>query len=68
MIKILKYGTLHQVHCSKCGATLQYDENEDLKQKIVKDYFLSKRTENFIVCPQCDNEILIAKTPMYSII
>ena len=30
MIKILKPGYLKEVTCDKCGAVLQYNENEDV--------------------------------------
>lgn len=31
MIKIIKPGCLKETQCSKCGAVLSYDENDDVE-------------------------------------
>ena len=36
MIKILVPGTLKRINCGKCGAVLQYDEKEDVKEECIK--------------------------------
>ena len=62
MIKILVPGTLKRIKCVKCGALLQYDEKEDVKEeenKLTK--FPSKFSckQKFIVCPQCWYKIIL---------
>lgn len=51
MIKIIKPGFLKETQCSKCGAVLSYDENED-----VETY---RKPVKYITCPQCKNEIVL---------
>lgn len=36
MIKIIKPGYLKEIQCSKCGAVLSYDENEDVETRYEK--------------------------------
>lgn len=36
MIKILVPGTLKRINCGKCGAVLQYDEKEDIKEECIE--------------------------------
>jgi transcription initiation factor IIE alpha subunit len=36
MIKIIKQGYLKEIQCSKCGAVLSYDENEDVETRYEK--------------------------------
>lgn len=40
MIKILVPGTLKRINCGKCGAVLQYDEKEDVKEECIEKCFL----------------------------
>lgn len=61
MIKILVPGTLKRIKCGKCGALLQYDEKEDVKEeenKMAKFPSISCK-QKFIVCPQCWNKIIL---------
>ena len=39
MIKILVPGTLKRINCGKCGAVLQYDEKEDVKEECIEKMF-----------------------------
>lgn len=39
MIKILVPGTLKRIKCGKCGAVLQYDEKEDVKEECIEKMF-----------------------------
>lgn len=36
MIEILVHGNLKRVKCQKCGALLQYDEKEDMKEECIE--------------------------------
>lgn len=60
MIKIIKPGTLREVTCNNCGAVLRYDTTEDIKTEDVKTFLAnSGRTQQYIVCPQCKNKIVL---------
>lgn len=62
MIKILVPGTLKRIKCGKCGALLQYDEKEDVKEKenkMTKFPSTFSCKQKFIVCPQCWNKIIL---------
>jgi DNA-directed RNA polymerase subunit RPC12/RpoP len=74
MIKILRPGTLQQIDCSNCGALLSYDEATDVQESTLPscgslvakpDYSLPKpiqAKEYYIVCPQCNNKIILSAT------
>ena len=63
MIKIIKPGYLKEIQCSKCGAVLSYDENEDVETRYEKG--IASITETYrkpvkyLTCPQCKNEIVL---------
>lgn len=63
MIKIIKPGYLKEAQCSKCGAVLSYDENEDVETRHEKGIASTMETYRkpvkYITCPQCNNEIIL---------
>lgn len=64
MIKIIKHGTLREVTCNNCGAVLRYDTTEDIKTENVKSFLVNsveayKREQQYIICPQCENKIVL---------
>lgn len=66
MIKILVPGTLKRIKCVKCGALLQYDEKEDVKEENIEKHFATNMPSGFgykqkyIVCLQCKNKIILS--------
>lgn len=68
MIKILVSGTLKRIKCGKCGALLQYDEKEDVKEENIEKHFATNMPSGFgykrkyIICPQCKNKIILSST------
>jgi DNA-directed RNA polymerase subunit RPC12/RpoP len=72
MIKILRPGTLQQIGCSHCGALLSYDEATDVQKSTLpsssvakSDYSLLEAIqakEYYIICPQCNNKIILSAT------
>ena len=68
MIKILVPGTLKRINCGKCGAVLQYDEKEDVKEECIEKMFSTNmpsgrgRKQKYIICPQCKNKIVTWST------
>lgn len=64
MIKIIKPGTLREITCNNCGAVLRYDTTEDVKTENVKSFLINsveayKREQQYIICPQCKNKIVL---------
>lgn len=73
MIKILKPGTKKEVTCDKCGALLSYDESEDVKEENIEfatntpsesilSVFIPSKfgyKQKYIICPQCENKIIM---------
>lgn len=64
MIKIIKPGTLREVTCNNCGAVLRYDATEDVKTENAKSFLVNsveayKREQQYIICPQCKNKIVL---------
>lgn len=66
MIKIIKPGCLKEVKCAKCGAVLSYDKNDDVETRyetstapLIETY---KKPIKYIVCPQCNYEIILNLT------
>ena len=61
MIKIIKPGTLREVTCNNCGAVLRYDTTEDIKTENVESFLTNsyKRQQQYIICPQCENKIVL---------
>ena len=64
MIDILVPGTLKKIKCGKCGALLQYDEKEDVKDECIEKAFTTNygRKQEYIICPQCKNKIVTWST------
>ena len=68
MIKILKSSTLKEATCDKCGAVLNYDESEDVKEENIEKHFVtnmpsdSGTSKKYIICPQCKNKIILSST------
>ena len=68
MIKILVPGTLKRINCGKCGAVLQYDEKEDVKEECIEKKFSTNMPsgygykQKYIICPQCKNKIILSST------
>lgn len=66
MIKILVPGTLKRIKCVKCGALLQYDEKEDVKEENIEKHFATNMPSGFgyeqkyIVYPQRKNKIILS--------
>ena len=59
MINIIKPGYLKEAQCSKCGAVLSYDENEDVETRYEKGMETYRKPVKYITCPQCKNEIVL---------
>lgn len=71
MIKILRPGTLQQIDCSHCGALLSYDEATDVQESTLPSRLDTKGCslpepirgkEYYIICPQCNNKIILSAT------
>ena len=67
MIKILRPGTLQQIDCSHCGALLSYDisDIEKSSHSIIETssaFWLSSKNTTYIICPQCNNKIILSAT------
>lgn len=66
MIKIIKPGFLKEVQCSKCGAVLSYDANDDVETRYEKSVAplmeTYKKPVKYIICPQCNHEIVLNAT------
>ena len=68
MIEILVPGTLKRIKCRKCGALLQYDEKEDVKEECIEKKFSTNMPsgygckQKYIICPQCKNKIILSST------
>ena len=61
MIEILKPGYLKEATCTKCGAVLRYNENEDVD---IEDFSSTNGVihcpKKYIICPQCSNKIYLS--------
>jgi len=67
-IKVIEHGTRRQIRCSKCNALLSYDMNDDVIQEPVDedvilepvdDFLTWEWTRKFIICPECDEKIVL---------
>lgn len=56
MIVVLEHG-VRKITCPSCKAKLQY-EQEDIQSKTKIDY-LDNITYNYIICPDCEDEIIL---------
>ena len=55
MIQIIKYGTKEVTDCKICGCRFSF-EKEDLIQEDTDNY---KAFKEYVLCPQCENEVII---------
>lgn len=68
MIKILRPGTKKEVECPNCGALLSYDISDILEKsshsiaETSSASWLSSKNTTYIICPQCNNEIILSAT------
>ena len=68
MIKILRPGTKKEVECPNCGALLSYDISDILEKsshstvETSSAFWLSSKKTTYIVCPQCNNKIILSAT------
>lgn len=67
MIKILRPGTKKEAECPSCGALLSYDISDIQKYRssIIETssaFWLSSKGTTYIVCPQCNNKIILSAT------
>ena len=57
MIKVLEHG-IRKVTCPNCKAKLQY-EQEDIQQEIVAALLGEDEIRKYIICPDCENKIIL---------
>lgn len=57
MIKILEHG-IRKITCPNCKAKLQY-EQEDIQQEIVTSFLGENEIRKYIICPDCENKIIL---------
>lgn len=57
MIKVLEHG-IRKITCPNCKAKLQY-EQEDIQQEIVTALLGEDETREYIICPDCENKIIL---------
>jgi DNA-directed RNA polymerase subunit RPC12/RpoP len=67
MIKILRPGTKKEAECPSCGALLSYDISDIQKSShsIIETssaFWLSSKNTTYIICPQCNNKIILSAT------
>lgn len=68
MIKILRPGTKKEAECPSCGALLGYDISDILEKsshstvETSSAFWLSSKKTTYIVCPQCNNKIILSAT------
>lgn len=61
MIEIIKNGTKKQLTCKQCGCLFSY-EAEDIQTKDYGHNFDNLHTQQYIICPQCKNNIILKGT------
>lgn len=57
MIKVLRKGTRKQIECENCGALLQYEETDIIKEELRFNEYVK-----YITCPQCFSNICVEAT------
>lgn len=63
MIKVLKHGDItKKVKCGHCGAVLSYEDEDVEIRKTDFDYSRATSITTYIVCPDCDREIILSQT------
>ena len=55
---IIKKGTREIITCNTCGCKFSY-EKEDIKNADIDNY---KGWEEYVMCPQCECEVVIRQT------
>lgn len=58
-VKVIKRPTPNQIKCRNCGCELEY-EPIDKTTKMTYDYVGTSGYEDFITCPECNNEIQVS--------
>ena len=58
MIKIIKEGTRKIKKCPNCGCEFSYEE-EDIEEDGLFENNSMLIGKTWVVCPQCDNEIVL---------
>lgn len=61
MIKIIEKGTKHKIRCKDCGCLFSFDD-EDVNIRTgscIRVMEICKKHYEIIVCPQCENEIIL---------
>lgn len=61
MIKIIEPGTRTITECAECGCKFSY-ENEDIEKRWDLARYPSVFEKTWVVCPQCDKEIVLTTT------
>ena len=64
MIKIIEHGTRKEQRCEKCGCLFSYEAIDVNKRNVVTseyDMELYKMPFKYVICPQCNNEIILEK-------
>lgn len=57
MVKVIKEGTKRRVECKECGAILEYEKHDKCnRQTGINEY------ESYIICPCCENDIVVRIT------
>ena len=59
MTEIIEPGTKKVVKCNHCGCKFSY-EQEDIKHHLLSEVVNSG--EDFVSCPQCNNNYVISST------
>lgn len=68
MIKILRPGTRKEAECPSCGALLSYDISDILEEssysitETSSAFWQSSKNTTYIICPQCNNKIILSAT------
>lgn len=59
MVKVINAPHTHRCTCSRCGATLEYN-NSDIERDIDHDHVIHVTTYTYyITCPVCHADIVI---------
>lgn len=64
MIKIIREGTRRIMTCESCGCVFSYDKEDitQIRDCIPPDQLLFHHQGNYVICPQCEAECIIAQT------
>ena len=61
MIEIIKPGTKNRVECKYCGAILSY-QKDDIKEHFYDTPLCPTTYKKYIMCPQCEHEVVLEAT------